>query len=93
MPKGMLRQSSHDRDESPHDRHETRNDERLATVLRVEFLGTVEVLLLEEQGVVAGEQARPGSSADPVAQGVADDGCHGEDGSQEVDVESELRLR
>ena len=41
--------SCHDWHEGAHDRHETRNDERLAAVLHEKLMGADQVFLLEQQ--------------------------------------------
>jgi hypothetical protein len=59
----------------------------------VEFVGAVQVLLVEEEGVLAVEDPRARVLPDVVADGVADDGRDREDDPHHVHVEPELRLR
>jgi len=64
----------HDRGKSSDDRDETRNDNGESSVPIVEFLGSYKVLPIEEKRVVAGKYLRPGSGADVITDGIANDG-------------------
>src|SRR5262249_32265763 len=63
-----------ERRERPNDRHETRENDRLAAVLFVERLRADEVLLVEEQRRLALERARPDAVADRVIDRVPEHG-------------------
>src|SRR5688572_4160693 len=63
-----LADAGHDRGKSPDDRHETRNDDGLATVALVEVLGPVQVALVEQQRILAGKDARAAGPADRITE-------------------------
>jgi len=73
--------------EGPDYRHEARDDDRQAAVLLVECVGPVEILSLEEAGVLGPENGRPQLEADGVIRHVAEDRSSREDRGEQADVE------
>ena len=82
----------HDRHERADDGHESRYHDGLAAVTLVEVVGLAQVLRFEEHGLFFLEQSWPAHSANPVADGVADDRGGAENCAEEIYVQSELRL-
>src|SRR5687767_8533552 len=92
VPIPHLGDPRHDRRKRANDWHESRENDRLATMLFVELVGPVQVLLVEEAGVLPGEDAGTGLSPDVVADLVARDRGDRKEKAEVVDVEAEVRL-
>ena len=80
-----------DRHERPHDGDEAGEQDRLRAVGLEELVGALDVLLLEQLGVLAPEDRRPDLLAERVADLVADD--RGEEAADEHDGDVEVALR
>src|SRR5688572_1480579 len=77
----------HEGRERAHDRHEARNDDRLAAVLLVEGVRPVEVLALQEPPALLLEDTRAHVLADGVVDGVAEDGGDREEHEEDAEIE------
>src|SRR6266567_3055977 len=77
--------------EGTDDRHEARDDDGLGPVLFVEAVGALDVLRIEEERLLAREDARPQAHTDGVAHAVPDDGRGDEQPVQPPDIQMARR--
>src|SRR5688572_13339704 len=63
----------HERREGADDWHEARKHDRLGAVLDIEVVRALDVLFLEEEGIVPDEDLWPGYASEPVVHCVAED--------------------
>ena len=82
-----LPDAGNSRRERPHNRHKTRNDDRLGPVFFIKFLGADQMVAVKEEGLFTVENLRAEMIADPIAGGVSCDGRGGKNQIEEPDIE------
>jgi hypothetical protein len=82
-----LADPGHEWRECPDDRHESREHDGFRPVFDIKLVRALDVLLLEEQGIFAREDARAGQPTDPVVGIVPKNGRTGLEEAQLEDIE------
>src|SRR5258708_37622954 len=70
-----LPNSSHDWHKGANDRHESSEDDGEAAVFLIERMSAIEMLLVEEEGILASEQPGPGGDTYGVPNRIAENRC------------------